>query len=278
MTALHRTFAACCVMWLGLTFSAQAAPLVASLTANNASGTVQFLAGEIVPFAGASVTFSASTDTTAFSPGCLGTWVSLATPVVISVPGVISATAAVPTSSLAGGNLCDPADGYIEFELGSKVNGVSVLQGAFAFDPALIDYDFHRGLGPVALPSVTVGQLSPAGPMVVNTLDGAHITMSALSAGELVISLPACVYSLLPLDLSNIAVAGGSLSITVTTPDGCPVSVDAFSQSWVTVNGITPNAGMTTVSLQIAANAGAARATSIRIADRLFLVSQSGTP
>jgi hypothetical protein len=42
------------------------------------------------------------------------------------------------------------------------------------------------------------------------------------------------------------------------------------------VNGITANGGTTTVALQISANAGTARATSIVIADRLFLITQDG--
>jgi len=42
----------------------------------------------------------------------------------------------------------------------------------------------------------------------------------------------------------------------------------------VVVNSVTPNGGTTTVSLQIGANAGAARATSIMVADRLVLITQ----
>jgi hypothetical protein len=42
------------------------------------------------------------------------------------------------------------------------------------------------------------------------------------------------------------------------------------------VAGITPSGGTTTVSLQIGANSGTARATAIRVADRLFLITQQG--
>ena len=82
-----------------------------------------------------------------------------------------------------------------------------------------------------------------------------------------------CIYSLSPLDLSNTVAAGGSLSITVTTLAGCPVTATSY-QPWVTVNSITPDGGTTTVALQVSANAGAARATSIVVADRLFLITQ----
>jgi hypothetical protein len=82
-----------------------------------------------------------------------------------------------------------------------------------------------------------------------------------------------CTYSLSPIDLSNTAAAGASPSITVTTPSGCPVTATSF-QPWVTVNGITPNGNTTTVALTVSANAGAARATAIVVADRLYLITQ----
>jgi hypothetical protein len=88
-------------------------------------------------------------------------------------------------------------------------------------------------------------------------------------------STPNCTYALSPLDLSNTAAAGASPDITVTVPAGCPVTVTSF-QPWVTLSGIAPNGGTTTVSLQISPNAGAARATSIVVADRLFLITQLG--
>jgi hypothetical protein len=86
-----------------------------------------------------------------------------------------------------------------------------------------------------------------------------------------------CTYSLSPLDLSNRSAAGGPVDIIVTTPAGCPVAATSF-QPWVGVTSITPNGGTTTVSLQIGANAGAARATSIIVADRLFMITQQPGP
>jgi hypothetical protein len=84
-----------------------------------------------------------------------------------------------------------------------------------------------------------------------------------------------CTYSVSPLDLSNIPAAGASPNITVTTPAGCPVAATSY-QPWVTINGITPSGGTTEIALQIGANAGMARATTIQVADRLFLITQLG--
>jgi hypothetical protein len=72
-------------------------------------------------------------------------------------------------------------------------------------------------------------------------------------------STPNCTYALSPLDLSNTVAAGALADITVT------VLLDARSrptsfQPWVTLSGIAPSGGTTTVSLQISPNAGAARA------------------
>ena len=74
---------------------------------------------------------------------------------------------------------------------------------------------------------------------------------------------------------AEFAAGGGPANIVVTVPSGCPVTATSY-QPWVIVTGITPSGGTTTVSLQIGANSGAARATTIRVADRLFLITQQG--
>jgi glucose/arabinose dehydrogenase len=84
-----------------------------------------------------------------------------------------------------------------------------------------------------------------------------------------------CTYAVAPPDLSNLAAAGGPAVITVTTTGGCPVTATSY-QPWVAVTGPTPNASGATVQLQIGASAGAARATSIVVAGRLYLVTQLG--
>ena len=86
-----------------------------------------------------------------------------------------------------------------------------------------------------------------------------------------------CAYLLSPVSLENFPAAGGPANITVTLPGGCPVTVTLF-QPWVSVNSITPSGGTTTVSLQISGNSGAARATVIVIAGRLYLITQLAGP
>jgi len=108
--------------------------------------------------------------------------------------------------------------------------------------------------------------------VVVLAQDG--VTTRSYTVNVTYINAASCTYALSPLDLSNRAAAGGSADVIVTTPANCPVGAVSY-QPWVVVTGITPNGGTTTVTLQIGANAGAARATSIQVADRLFLITQS---
>jgi hypothetical protein len=109
--------------------------------------------------------------------------------------------------------------------------------------------------------------------IVVTAQDG--VTTRTYTVAINYIPAPSCAYSVSPLDLSNRPAAGGPASVVVAVSAGCPVTVTSF-QPWVTVNGITPTGGTTTVSLQIGANGGAARATAIVLAGRLYLVTQLG--
>jgi len=104
---------------------------------------------------------------------------------------------------------------------------------------------------------------------------GNDIAMSDAHFDIVVIPLAACTFVLAPTDLANIPAEGGVANVTVTTPSGCPVAASSF-QPWVGVGSITPNGGTTTVQLQIGANSGTARASSLVLAGRLFLVTQSG--
>jgi hypothetical protein len=137
-----------------------------------------------------------------------------------------------------------------------KVNGVTVASGSASPPIAL-----SVGNNPIAV--------------VVTAPDG--VTIKTYTVNVYYQPLPSCVYSMAPTDLSNFAKTGGSASVVVTVSGGCPVTVTSF-QPWVTLNSITPSGGTTTVSLQIAANPGPARATSIVLADRLFLVTQLAGP
>ena len=137
-----------------------------------------------------------------------------------------------------------------------KVNGNTVASGA-----ASAPITLAVGSNPIAT--------------VVTAQDG--VTTKTYTV-DVSYSLPSpCQYAVSPPDVANFAKAGGTVIVTVTVPGGCSVSVTSF-QPWVTVNGITPGPTTTTVSLQIAANAGAARATSIVLAERLYLITQAAGP
>ena len=135
----------------------------------------------------------------------------------------------------------------------------------------------------VKVNGVTVASGSPSGPItlsvgpnlitvLVTAQDGVTTKTYTINVTYAAVS---CVYSLSPLDLPNFAAGGGPANVVVTVPSGCPVTATSF-QPWVVVTGITPSGGTTTVSLQIGANSGTARATAIRVADRLFLITQQG--
>jgi hypothetical protein len=130
---------------------------------------------------------------------------------------------------------------------------------------------------------VTVASGTPSGPITLNVganlitilvtaQDGVTTKSYTISANYTAVS---CTYALSPLDLPNVAASGGPAIISVTVPSGCPVTATSY-QPWVIVTAITPSGGTMAVSLQIGANSGAARATTIRVADRLFLITQQG--
>jgi len=86
----------------------------------------------------------------------------------------------------------------------------------------------------------------------------------------------ACTYAISPVDLSNVAAGGATPSITIITAGTCALPTMSY-QPWVAIGGIVRSSGSSTVQLQIASNAGSPpRATSLLIADRLFLVTQLG--
>jgi len=132
------------------------------------------------------------------------------------------------------------------------VNGVVVASGDASGPVTLVE-----GVNPISV--------------VVTAQDG--VTTKTYTISVTFLPASSCVYSLSPSDLSNQPAGGGIANVVVTMPAPCPLPVVSY-QPWVTLNGITPNGATTTVALQIGANAGPARATSIVLADRLFLITQ----
>jgi hypothetical protein len=170
-------------------------------------------------------------------------------------PSFASGTTSYSTHIVSNSNTITVTPTVADTTATVKVNGVTVASGSAS--------------GPIAL---SIG--SNVITIVVTAQDG--ITTKTYTVDVTYLPLSSCTYALSPLDLSNTVTAGGVFNVTVTTPNGCPVGATSF-QPWVGVNGVTPNGdGTTTVQLQIGVNAGTSRATSIVVADRLFLITQSG--
>jgi hypothetical protein len=90
------------------------------------------------------------------------------------------------------------------------------------------------------------------------------------------VPLSACTYSLTPSDRSNFGTGGGWFTVTVATPEGCPVAPTVF-QPWIRIVNILPGTSTTTVTIEVDPNSnGPPRATSIVLAGRLFLITQLG--
>ena len=83
----------------------------------------------------------------------------------------------------------------------------------------------------------------------------------------------ACSFAIAP-EQFNAGSAGGTLSVTVTAPAGCPWT--SVSQApWVTVRAQGPESGNGTVLVTVADNTGPARAATAVIAGRTFTVNQA---
>ena len=169
-------------------------------------------------------------------------------------PAFASGTTSYSANVVSNSNVVTVTPTLADTTATAKVNGVTVASGSAS--------------GPITLN--TGGNVIT---IVVAAQDG--VTTKTYTVNVSYLAPSACTYSLSPLDLSNTDAGGGFFNITVTTPAGCPVSATSF-QPWVSVNGITPNGATTSVQLQISVNGATARATSIIVADRLFLITQSG--
>ena len=83
----------------------------------------------------------------------------------------------------------------------------------------------------------------------------------------------ACTYSLTPPS-KIFSEAGGSVSVGVTAPAGCPWSA-LSNTAWVSINGATSGSGSGSVTLQADSNPGGLRSGTVTIAGKTFAVSQS---
>ena len=84
-----------------------------------------------------------------------------------------------------------------------------------------------------------------------------------------------CAYTISP-NSYNPSSTGGSISVTVTTTAGCEWTVTG-NPAWVSANP-TSGAGTGTTTITVQPNSGAARAATLKIAGRDFVVQQASAP
>jgi len=253
-----------------------------------ASGSASIATSAVNLLSQGSATFTVSGTVSASATGTLSNTATVAAPAGITDPNAANNSATDTDTVNAASNNADLSNLALSkgtltpvFASGTLSYAASVVSAGntLTVTPTLAD-----AAASVKVNGTSVASGTASGPITLNT--GSNLITIAVTAADQVttktytvnvtyVQPSACIYSVSPLDLSNRPAAGGPASITVTVPAGCPVAAISY-QPWVSVTGVTPSGGTTTVALQIAANAGVARATSIVIADRLFLVTQLG--
>ena len=253
-----------------------------------ASGVASIATSAVNLLSQGTATFTLSGTVSASATGTVSNTVTVGAPAGIADPNATNNSATDTDTVSAAGNDADLSNLTLSkgalnpaFASGTVSYSASVASAAntLTVTPTLAD-----SAATVKVNGTSVASGNASGPITLNP--GSNLITVAVTAADLVttksytvnvtyVQPSSCVYSVSPLDLSNRPAAGGPASVTVTVPAGCPVAAISF-QPWVSVTGVTPGGGTTTVALQIAANAGAARATSIVVADRLFLVTQLG--
>lgn len=83
----------------------------------------------------------------------------------------------------------------------------------------------------------------------------------------------ACAYQVEPLSHS-VAAAGGTLTVTVTTPGGCDWSASS-AVPWLTISGPSAGSGNGTVLIAVAASSGGARSGTLTVAGQTVTVNQA---
>jgi hypothetical protein len=126
-----------------------------------------------------------------------------------------------------------------------------------------------------------VGERSGLGDAVVNytvsenPVPSPRTGMLTVDAVQLALNQAAapCTYSIAPMEAS-IGAAGGSLSFTVTTLNGCPWS-SVSDSPWIALSAGSSGTASATVGLTIGANGGGARDGTVSVAGRTFAVRQA---
>jgi thermitase len=84
-----------------------------------------------------------------------------------------------------------------------------------------------------------------------------------------------CSFNLLS-NVQNVPASGGSFSVNVSAANNCDYSSKA-NYSWLSVTSGNPASSNATINYTVAANAGASRNGTIKIADKVFTIQQGGT-
>lgn len=116
--------------------------------------------------------------------------------------------------------------------------------------------------------NLTIAANTGAARTATLTIAGQPFPVNQAAAG------PACSYALNPTTFSA-PVAGGPTTVAVTTTSGCSWTTTGVP-AWITVpNNSGTGTGNGTVSLQVAANTGAARSATLTIAGQSYTVNQA---
>jgi Domain of unknown function (DUF5666)/Viral BACON domain len=126
-----------------------------------------------------------------------------------------------------------------------------------------------------------VGERSGLGDAVVNytvsenPVPSPRTGMLTVDAVQLALNQAAapCTYSIAPMEAS-IGAAGGSLTFTVTTLNGCPWS-SVSDSPWIALSAGSSGTASATVGLTIGANGGGARDGTVSVAGRTFTARQA---
>src|SRR6185295_6814679 len=90
---------------------------------------------------------------------------------------------------------------------------------------------------------------------------------------QLIPASVACSYSVSPTSLQP-PVSGGNLVVNIQTDPSCPWTVSGLP-SWITISGVTTGQGTSSITLVVAANAGAARTATLQIGGISVIVNQA---
>jgi hypothetical protein len=133
----------------------------------------------------------------------------------------------------------------------------------------------------VAPPASGTGNGSVAYTVAANSSTSARTGNLTIGSASLTVNqagtLQSCSYNINPTSQSVIASGQTGLNVSVSTTAGCPWTATS-NDPWLTVTGGAGGSGNGSVTMNVAANTGAARAGTATIAGRTFTVNQAAAP